>query len=83
MSIKKRLGKAENQSKYKNVHATVTGTRSNGSDGVYWKANVVRDGVQALGKYYKSEREAAKAVDWFLIKRGESPVNGFFTKVKQ
>ena len=53
-------------SKYKGVQGVISG---NGN--TYWSARICR--TEKRG--YKTEREAAKAVDIILIKNGREPVN--------
>ena len=54
-------------SKYKGVQGVMFG----GSENILWSARIC--GTAERG--YKTEREAAKAVDIILIKNGREPVN--------
>lgn len=69
------------KSKYKNVVALETSNKGKSSIQKYWQATIKRNNKRILNKCYKTEKEAAKAVDLTLIKLGENPVNGFYKKI--
>ena len=58
-------------SKYKGVQGIISG-----SGITYWSARICRTAERG----YKTEREAAKAVDIILIKNGREPVNRLVRK---
>ena len=68
------------KTKYKNVHAHKRETRGANCQVIWFVAEVTRDEKRLCKKTYKTEEEAAKKVDFELIKAGYEPVNGFYKK---
>jgi hypothetical protein len=76
MTMRKGFGDLAKVDGYESPFKYVKKFVSRATGDVHWQARLyIKGGGKATGKFYNTERDAAKAVDVFLINNGREPVN--------
>jgi hypothetical protein len=76
MAIRKGFGDLAKVDEYESPFKYVSKFVSRATGDVHWQARLYIKGEgKATGKFYTTERDAAKAVDVFLINNGRDPIN--------